>query len=153
MGKPSTTQSVTELIEPVLREQNLELVEVKFKKAGKKWFLRVFIDKDTGVGLADCQKASRAIEDLIEVNDAIDAPYVLEVSSPGLDRPLKKERDFLKFKDKRIRVHTYAPVEDRKEFSGTIRDFKDRTLFLEDEGVVVQIPLDNIAQAKLIIEF
>ncbi|GIS84846.1 MAG: hypothetical protein CM1200mP16_11460 [Nitrospina sp.] len=97
MGKVPVTQSVIELIEPVLMANGLELVDVEFKKEGKSWVLRIYIDKESGLTLADCQKVSGLTGDLIEVEDIIDPEYILEVSSPGLNRSLKKEKDFIKF--------------------------------------------------------
>ena len=129
MEKPSIHQAVTKLIEPILRENNLELVDVEYKKAGKTWVLRVFIDKNQGVTVDDCQKLSQEIQDLIEIHELIAVPYVLEVSSPGLDRSLKKERDFLRNKGKRIQIKTFSPVNNKKQFSGTIRNFMNKTLF------------------------
>ena len=153
MGKPSIHHSVTELINPVIIESNLELVDIEFKKAGKTWVLRVFIDKSQGVTVDDCQKISRQIEDLIDVNELIAVPYVLEVSSPGLDRSLKSEKDFLRNKGKRIHVKTFLPISNKKQFSGIIKSFMNETLFLEDNGGVFKIQLSEIAHAKLIIEF
>ena len=152
MEKPSTYQAVTELLEPVFREGSIELVDVAYKKAGKTWTLRVSIDKSQGITVDDCQKLSREIEDLIEVHELISVPYVLEVSSPGLDRLLKKERDFLRNKGKRIQIKTFLPINNKKQFSGTIRDFMNETLFLEGSDDILELRLDKIAQAKLIIE-
>ena len=153
MEKPSINQAVTELIEPVLKEGNIELVDVEYKKTGKTWVLRVFIDKNQGVTVDDCQKLSREIEDLVEVHELVAVPYVLEVSSPGLDRSLKKERDYLRNKGKRIQIKTFSPINNKKQFSGTIRNFINGILFLENSGGTLEIPLSKIAQAKLIIEF
>ena len=153
MEKPSTYQAVTELLEPVFREGSIELVDVEYEKTGKTWTLRVFIDKNQGVTVGNCHKLSREIEDLIEVHELISVPYVLEVSSPGLDRLLKKERDFLRNKGKRIQIKTFLPINNKKQFSGTIKNFMNETLFLEDTSGIVEIKLDKIAQAKLIIEF
>ena len=152
MGKSSIYQTVNELIEPIVRENNIDLVDVEYKKVGKNWTLQIFIDKTQGVTVGDCQKLSRLIEDLIEVHELISAPYILEVSSPGLDRPLKKEQDFLRNKGKRILVKTFSPIDGRKKFSGTLKDFTSGVLFLEDDGNVLEIQLTKIAQAKLIIE-
>ena len=153
MEKPSINQAVTELIEPVLEEGNIELVDVEYEKTGKIWTLRVFIDKNQGVTVDDCQKLSQEIEDLIDVHELIAVPYVLEVSSPGLDRSLKNERDFLRNKGKRIQVKTFSPVNNKKQFSGTIRSFINETLFLEDNESILEVHLDKITQARLIIEF
>ncbi len=153
MGKASIYQLVSELIEPTVTEHNTELVDVEYIKAGKVWILRVFIDKKQGITVLDCQKLSREIEDLIEIHELISDPYTLEVSSPGLDRPLKKEADFLRNKDKQIQLKTYSPIEGRKNFSGIILDVKNKILFLVDKDDCLELELANIAQAKLVIEF
>ena len=153
MGKPTILQAVTELIEPVISEDDIELVEVEFKKTGKTWFLKIFIDKNPKVTVDDCQKISRQIEDLIEVHELISVPYVLEVSSPGLDRSLKKKQDFLRNKGKRIQIKTFSSINNKKQFVGTIRDYMGETLFLEGQDSILEIRLNKIAQAKLIIEF
>ena len=153
MGKTSIYQLVSKLIVPTITEHNAELVDVEYIKAGKIWTLRVFIDKKQGVTVLDCQKLSREIEDLIEVHELISDPYTLEVSSPGLDRPLKKEADFLRNKDKQIQLKTYAPIEGRKHFSGIVLDVKNRILLLKDNDDCLELELANIAQAKLVIKF
>ena len=153
MGKTSIYQLVRDLIEPTVTEHNIELVDVEYIKAGKVWTLRVFIDKEQGVTVSDCQKLSREIEDLIEIHELISDPYNLEVSSPGLDRPLKIEADFLRNKDKQIQLKTYAPIGGRKNFSGIVLDVKDKILFLKYKDDCQELELANIAQAKLVIEF
>ena len=153
MGKTSIYQLVSKLIVPTVTEHNAELVDVEYIKAGKIWTLRVFIDKKQGVTVLDCQKLSREIEDLIEVHELISDPYTLEVSSPGLDRPLKNEADFLRNKEKQIQLKTYAPIEGRKNFSGIVLDVKNRILLLKDNDDCLELELANIAQAKLVIEF
>ena len=153
MGKTSIYQSVADLIKPTLEGNGIELVDVEYKKTGKTWVLRVFIDKNQGVTVYDCQELSREIEDLIEIHELIDDHYVLEVSSPGLDRPLKKDTDFLRNKGKRIQIKTYSPINNKKENAGTVIDFVNGTLFLEDKKDILKISLTEIAQAKLIIKF
>ena len=153
MGKTSIYQSVADLIEPTLEGNGIELVDVEYKKTGKTWVLRVFIDKSQGVTVYDCQELSREIKDLIEIHELIDGHYVLEVSSPGLDRPLKKAADFLRNKGKRIQIKTYSPINNKKENAGTVIDFVNGTLFLEDKKNILKISLTEIAQAKLIIKF
>ena len=153
MGKTSTYQLVANLIEPVLKESNIELVDIEYKKIGQNWVLRVFIDKDQGVTVNDCQKLSREIEDLIEINELIANHYILEVSSPGLDRPLKRKTDFLRNKGKRVRIKTYSLINNNKINAGTVRDCSNNTLFLEDKKNVLEISLSDIAQATLIVEF
>ena len=153
MRKTPIYQSVTDLIEPTLKGSDIELVDVEYKKTGKAWSLRVFIDKNQGVTVYDCQRLSREIEDLIEIHELIKDHYVLEVSSPGLDRPLKKESDFVRNKGKQIQVNTDSPINNSRINTGTIKDFSNSTLFLENNNDTLEIPLINIMQAKLIIEF
>ena len=153
MRKNPIYQLVTDLIEPTLKGSDVELVDVEYKKTGKTWSLRVFIDKNQGVTVNDCQRLSREIEDLIAIHELIADRYVLEVSSPGLDRPLKKETDFIRNKGKQVLVKTYLPINNSKTNTGTIKDFSNDTLFLENEKKTFEISLSNIAQAKLIFKF
>jgi ribosome maturation factor RimP len=153
MGKAPITQSVTELIEPGLLQKGLELVDVEFKKEGKNWVLRIYIDREGGVALEDCQKVSRLAGDLIEVEDVIEPIYTLEVSSPGLNRVLKKEKDFLKYLGKKINVQCHAPMDGRKKFTGILTGFIDQSIYLEMDGQQYTIPLSLVAKANLVIEF
>ena len=152
MGKARVTQLVAELIEPGLLAKGLGLVDVEFKKEGKTWVLRIFIDKEGGVTLEDCQKVSHLAGDLIEVEDIIEAVYTLEVSSPGLNRVLKKEKDFIKFIGRKICVQCHAPLNGRKKFTGNLIDFKGQTIHLEIDGQPHAIPLGRVAKANLLIE-
>ena len=152
MGKAPVTQSVIELIEPGLLAKGLELVDVEFKKEGKNWVLRVFIDKEGGVTLEDCQKISRLAGDLIEVEEVIEPAYTMEVSSPGLNRVLKKEKDFIKFSGKKICVQCHAPLNGRKKFTGILTDIKNQSIHLEVDGELQTIPISRVAKANLVIE-
>lgn len=152
MAKVSVSQAVMELIEPVLIAEGLELVDVEYKKEGKNWVLRIFIDKDGGVTVEDCQKISHLTGDLIEVEETITTPYSLEVSSPGLDRVLKREKDFLRFKGRQIRLHSLSPIDSRRKFTGILTDFKDQTVFMESDGKLFEIPLRQVGKANLVIE-
>lgn len=152
MGKAPVTQSVTELIEPGLLADGLELVDVEFKKEGKNWILRIYIDREGGVTLADCQKVSRLAGDLIEVEEVIEPVYTLEVSSPGLNRVLKKEKDFLKYSGKKIYLQCHAPMDGRKKFTGILTGFIDQSIHLEVDGQHYTIPLNLVAKANLVIE-
>lgn len=152
MAKAPVSQTVTNLIEPVLMAEGLELVDVEYKKEGKNWVLRIFIDKDGGVTVEDCQKVSRLTGDLIEVEETIATHFNLEVSSPGLDRVLKREKDFLKFKGRQIRLHSLSPIDNRRKFTGILKDFKDQTVFMESDGKLFEIPLRQIGKANLVIE-
>ena len=152
MGKAPVTQSVIELIEPGLLAKGLELVDVEFKKEGKNWVLRVFIDKEGGVTLEDCQKISGLVGDLIEVEEVIEPAYTMEVSSPGLNRVLKKEKDFIRFSGKKICVQCHAPLNGRKKFTGILKDFKNQSIRLEVDGQLQIISINRVAKANLVIE-
>ena len=152
MAKVPVSQAIMSLIEPILIIEELELVDVEYKKEGKNWVLRIFIDKEGGVTIADCQKVSRLTGDLIDVEETITTPYSLEVSSPGLNRVLKREKDFLKFKGRQIYLHSLSPIDSRKKFNGIITDFKDQTVFLEVDGKVLGVPLRQVGKANLVIE-
>ena len=152
MGKAPITQSVTELIEPGLLAKGLELIDVEFKKEGKNWVLRIYIDREGGVTLEDCQKVSRLAGDLIEVEDVIEPVYTLEVSSPGLNRVLKKEKDFLKYSGKKINVQCHVPMNGRKKFTGILTCFIDQSIHLKVDGQQHKIPLSLVAKANLVIE-
>ena len=152
MVKAPVTQSVAELIEPSLLAKGLELVDIEFKKEGKIRVLRIFIDKKSGVTLEDCQNVSCLAGDLIEVEDIIESIYTLEVSSPGLNRVLKKEKDFIKFVGKKICVQCHGPLNGRKKFTGHLKDFKEQVIYLEMDGQHHTIPLNRVARANLVIE-
>ena len=152
MGQTSVAQSIEEIIAPVLNSEDLELVDVQYQKEGKGWCLRVFIDKEGGITVEDCQTVSRLVGDLIEIEDLIHSQYILEVSSPGLDRTLKKEKDFLRFKERKARVTTFSPVNKQRNFKGVIKDFKEGSLRLETQHGLVKILLNNISKARLEIE-
>lgn len=152
MAKVPVSQLVTSLIEPVLIAEGLELVDVEYKKEGKNWVLRIFIDKAGGVTVEDCQKVSHLTGDLIDVEETITTPYSLEVSSPGLDRVLKREKDFLKFKGRKIRLHSLSPIDNRRKFSGILTDFRDQTVIMEIDGKILEIPLSKVGKANLVIE-
>jgi ribosome maturation factor RimP len=152
MAKVPVSQAVMGLIEPVLIAEGLDLVDVEYKKEGKTWVLRIFIDTETGITVEDCQKVSHLTGDLIDVEEAITTPYNLEVSSPGLDRVLKREKDFLKFKGKQIRLNSLSPIDSKRKFTGILKDFKDQTVILESEGRLLEIPLHQIGKANLAIE-
>lgn len=152
MRKGSVVQTVENVVLPVLDDLGLELVDIEYRREGKGWVLRVFIDKEGGITVDDCTRVSHQVGDLIDIDDLIPNAYCLEVSSPGLDRPLKKEQDFIKYKERRIQLNTFAPIDTRRNFKGTIKDFREGVLFLEAQGIPFEIPLDNIAKANLEIE-
>lgn len=150
------------LVTPVLDELKMELVDLEFKREGRDWFLRLFIDKDGGVTLDDCAEVSRDVSAILEVEDPISTAYHLEVSSPGLDRPLRKAADYLRFTGRLIKVKTYEKLDpdgrghERKTFVGTLLGLEDGVVRIEQNdkpGGIVAFPLDAVAKANLEPEF
>ena len=121
------------LIQPVIEENQLELVDVEYVKEAGEWYLRAYIDKPGGVTVDDCEKVSRAFEARLEEADLIADAYILEVSSPGLDRPLKKEKDYRRAMGKEIELHTYKPVDGEKQFFGTLQEFDADSVTIRTE--------------------
>ena len=147
------TGKITDLAEPVLDDLGFELVDVEYLSEHGRWVLRIYIDKEGGVTIDDCVNLSREIGDLIDIKDVIEQEYVLEVSSPGLNRPLKKERDFTRVIGKKIKVRMSAPVKGRRNFSGYLKDFKDQKLYIEVEGELINLSWKEVDKANLVYEF
>jgi ribosome maturation factor RimP len=146
-------QGVSDLVEGILEEMGFELVDVEYVHNQGRWILRLFIDKEGGVTIDDCAKVSNELGDLIDVKNFIDHPYTLEISSPGLDRPLKKEKDVLKAMNKKIKLKMLTPVKGRRNYSGYLRDFKNGVLHVEIETGLVALPWSEVDKANLIYEF
>jgi len=151
----SVTKRVSELIEPILEEMGFELVEVEHLRQHGRWVLRLYIDTPGGVTIGDCSRISREIGDLMDVKAVMENGYTLEVSSPGLNRPLKRERDFVRTIGKRIKVKMASPVEGRRNFTGYLKDFRDGTLYLDlgTDGGKVTLSWKEIEKANLVYEF
>ena len=148
MGK--VREEVERLVLPILEGGGMELVDIEYKIGRGRGILRLYIDKPGGVKLDDCERVSKRIDPILERSDIIGGHYLLEVSSPGLDRPLKKEADFKRFMGRLIKVKTFAPINNQKTFMGTLKDYKEEVVTLETrEGKVIEIPMKNIAKANL----
>jgi ribosome maturation factor RimP len=144
---------VARLAEPILTEMGLELVEVQFRREQIGWVLRLIIYRPAGVAVEDCVSVSREISNLLDIEDLIDQPYHLEVSSPGLDRPLKTARDFARHRGQKIKVVTKVPVDEHQEITGFIDQVKEGSVVVATERERIDIPYARIAKAKLVIEF
>jgi ribosome maturation factor RimP len=149
----SVVNKVTSLVEPVLDDMGFELIDVVYLSRYGKWVLRLYIDKEEGVSIDDCANVSRELGDLIDIQDIINHDYVFEVSSPGINRPLKNERDFKKVIGKKIKVRTVDPILGRKNFTGCLTDFKDQTLFISEGEELINLKLSYIDKANLVYEF
>ena len=146
----SKISELEQFLAPLIEQERMELVDLQYvTEAGRK-VLRIFLDKDDGIKLADCEVMSDKIGSLLDTSEIIPDSYVLEVSSPGLDRILKKESDFVKFAGKKARVSTYAPVNGQRNFLGKIVSCADGKLTIDDEtGKTVALELQSIARARL----
>ena len=141
------------LVRKTVEAESFELVYLEYRPQGGASVLRVFIDKVGGVNISDCAEMSRRLSLLLDVEDPIPGGYVLEVSSPGLERPLFKEEDFVRFIGKEIRLVASEKIEARKHFVGYIRDFDDRLLKLECDKEIYLIPFQKIKKANLVYRF
>jgi ribosome maturation factor RimP len=138
------------VVDPVLRGEGCELVDLEFRREGQGWVLRVLMDKPGGVGLADCKRVSEQVGDLLDVEDLIPHAYTLEVSSPGVERPLTRPEDFVRFAGLPVRVSTVAPVDGQRHFVGILRGCEGEVVLLELPGPrLVRIPRGAIDRARL----
>jgi ribosome maturation factor RimP len=154
--KPVDIQQLTKLCEPVVTGQGYELVDLELKtEPGVGLVLRAYIDKkDTAVGLDDCASVSRELSAVLDVEDVIKVAYSLEVSSPGLNRPLKKEADFARFVGKKAKIRTRHPVgETRRNFSGTLVGVAGGKVKIDVGDQVCEVPVDDVEKANLVYEF
>jgi ribosome maturation factor RimP len=156
IGQEPVAERARRLVEPVLARDGYELVEVEWLRAGGRWTLRLFIDKQGGVGIEDCRAVSQILDPVLDAEDFIEPGYDLEVSSPGVDRPLRKPEHFARYAGQRAHVKTYGPLEGtapgsprRKQWTGILRGFRDGAVELEVDGVLHRIPHDQIAKANL----
>lgn len=142
------------LILPIITKNNYELVDVEFVREGSNWFLRAYVDKEGGFTVNDCEKVSREFSDLLDKEDFIEESYILEVSSPGLGRPIKKEKDFARSLGEEVEVKLYKAVEEQKEFSGTLEAYDELTVTLGFENDMKKtFEKKNIALIRLAVDF
>ena len=155
----SVVETVTELVTPILDERHFELVDAEFVKEGKSWYLRIYIDKPGGINIEECALVSDLLGEKLDDCDPDPIPqaYFLEVSSPGAERPLKKERDYERALNSYIHVSLYQPLEGNKVYEGTMVDLKPDELTLDymdkTRQKTIVIPRKQIAQARLAIKF
>lgn len=143
---------VDELARPLADRLGLELVEVTYVHEAGRWVLRAFIDKPGGVNLDDCERFSREIDPALDEVDFIPHAYVLEVSSPGLERPLKSPEDYQRFAGRLVQVGTYAPENGRKKFTGQLVGSNEDGVVIRVEEREITIPWNNISKARLAVE-
>ena len=143
-----------ELLTPIAEVSQVEIYDVEYVKEAGNWYLRAYIDKPGGITVDDCEVVNRELGDLLDRDDFIDDSYILEVSSPGLGRPLKKERDFIRSKGEEVEIRTYRMVDRQKEFRGVLKAWDRDTVTIETEDGQEQIfDRDNIALIRLAFDF
>ncbi|OON98976.1 MAG: ribosome maturation factor RimP [Epulopiscium sp. Nele67-Bin004] len=154
MNKNEVIQNVTKYITDIANDSSLELVDVEFTKEGANYYLRIYIDKEGGVNISDCQHFSRAIEPVLDEKDPIGPPYMLEVSSPGLDRIIKKEEDFVRFKGRIVDVKLYQAIDKKKQIQATLVGKSNNILSLQDEEEkLIEIEETNVVSVRLAVLF
>ncbi|NLL04322.1 MAG: ribosome maturation factor RimP [Clostridiaceae bacterium] len=153
MVKKKIEKIVAEFAEPIANKHLFELVDVEFIREGTNWYLRIYIDKPGGITIDDCKIVSEEISDILDEKDPIDQSYFLEVSSPGLDRPLKKDSDFEKFKGELVEVKVYKPIDGRKIFEGELIGLIDNKITIKIDDEKVEFEKDQVAVVRRVIKF
>jgi len=162
VAQGTTLEKIERIVLPILADLGMELVELEYQKEGREWVVRIFLDKVGGVNLDDCAIASREVGTVLEVEDVVSEAYRLEVSSPGLDRPLKKAADFQRFVGELAKIKTFEKMDpdgrgqERKTFVGRLLGFEEgrvRIQQLDKKGGEVSFALEEIAKANLEPEF
>ncbi len=154
MAKREEYESKTEeLVMPLIEQNNFELVDVEYVREGSNWYLRVYIDKENGINVDDCELISRALSDLLDEKDFIDEAYILEVSSPGLGRPLKKDKDFERSLMEEVEIKLYRAKNGRKDFRGILKSYDKDSITIEEDGAELIFQRKEIAQVRLAFDF
>lgn len=147
-------QKTEELLLPIIEKNQFELVDVEYVKEGSNWYLRAYIDKPGGITVDDCEVVSRALSELLDQNDFIEDSYILEVSSPGVGRPLKKEKDFQRSLGEEVEIRTYRAINRQKEFVGVLKGYDKESVTIEYEDETEQTFLkSDIALIRLAFDF
>lgn len=154
MSRRETYETRTqELLTPIAGENGVEIYDVEYVKEGSDWYLRAYIDKPEGVSIIDCEKISRALSDVLDREDFIPDAYILEVSSPGLGRTLKKDKHFAKSIGQEVEIKLYKPMDKCKEFSGILESFDDGQITVRDGGQIRTFSRSDIALVRLALDF
>ncbi len=146
-------EKVYEMTEPIANKNGVEIEDIEFVKEGPNHYLRVFIDKEEGVNINDCENVSRALDQLLDEDDFISVQYILEVSSPGIDKVLKKEKDFVKYAGRDVDIKLYKAIDKQKEFTGELVSLVDDilTILIDEEEKTFDYSL--VSQVRLSIDF
>ena len=146
-------EKIRELAEPVIASEGMELIHVECIKMHTRWIIRLFMDKETGVTLDDCSNISNQLGDVFDIREVIKGPYTLEVSSPGFDRPISRDQDFVKYKNCKVNIKTNVKIEGIKNFHGILLDYIEeagqKKVLIDIAGKTYRIPKQDIAKANL----
>ena len=154
MSKKDTYEARTEeLLAPIVEKYQVEIYDVEYVKEGSDWYLRAYIDKPEGVNIIDCENVSRALSDALDREDFIADAYILEVSSPGLGRTLKKDRHLEKSLGEEVEIKTYKPIDKQKEFAGILKAFDKDTITIAEESGERVLNRAEIALVRLALDF
>ncbi|HZJ58264.1 MAG TPA: ribosome maturation factor RimP [Clostridia bacterium] len=153
MSKKSVEEIAREIALPIIEELDYELVDLEYKKEGPHWCLRLYIDKPGGITIDDCQEASKRVSDALDLKDPIPHNYFLEVSSVGLDRPLKKEEDFVRFKGHKVDIRLYRAIDGSKSFTGDLIGLVEGAIRVQVGEKAIDFERDQVAIIKLSVEF
>ena len=154
MKKSEIEQHCTELVTPIINDNNYELVDVEYVKEGSDYYLRVYADKENGITIDDCVFISRALEEKLDEANKLDTPYILEVSSPGLTRPLKKENDFKRSVGKLVEIKLYKALDGKKEYCGVLESYTDDSItIMEDDKEHREIEIQRSAVSSIRLAF
>ena len=153
MAKRDYESRTEELLTPIAEAEGVSVYDVEYVKEGSEWYLRCYIDKPDGVTIEDCETVSRALSDRLDEEDYITDAYILEVSSPGLGRTLKKDKHLAKSIGQEVELKTYKPIEKQKEFSGVLRAFDQDTVTIETQTGEIQFDRSDVALIRLALDF
>lgn len=153
MKRTEIVARTEELVMPIIEANHFELVDVEYVKEGANWYLRIYADKEGGINIDDCVLISRALEERLDAEDFISDAYILEVSSPGLGRPLKKDKDFRRSLGEKVECKLYKAVDGQKEFEGVLEDFDADTITISIEEEKLTLARKDIAMVRLAIDF
>ena len=152
MSKEHIENLIEKIVQDIVAGSAIELVDVEYIKE-REWYLRIFLDKEGGIEIEDCHSVSEQLEAKLEELDPIKESYYLEVSSPGLDRALRKDRDFIRHIGDKIEISTFKPLNGEKKFVGILKYLQDGTISIDVDGVEVNIPRDQTKQVRLYLDF
>lgn len=152
MNNERIEELVEGLVAEIIQDRDIEVVDVEYVK-DHEWYLRIYLDKVGGIELEDCQYVSEQLEQQLEKSDPIPDSYYLEVSSPGLDRQLRKDRDFIRHKGDKVELHTFAALDGKKSFVGILEGLEQGSIALDIDGITREFARDKVSQVRLYLEF